>query len=116
MQQTKAFAFVQFLAGRRVLAMLFAVFFIAMASSVCLAMISVGPLDKVKAKEKYGITMHARQNGDAGIKVWLEFKKRGWLEKFTYAELQMTDEKGKHLISAMLKPGREKVSATDCIE
>lgn len=48
--------------------------------------------------------MHARQNGDAGIMVWLEFKKKGWLEKFTYAELEMTEEKGKHLISAKLQP------------
>ena len=76
----------------------------ANASSVCCAAISVGPLSKDKAKEKYGITMHARSNGDAGIKVWLEFKQEGWLEKFTYAELVMTDENGKRLISAMLKP------------
>jgi hypothetical protein len=69
-----------------------------------LAVISVGVLAKEKAKEKYGITMHARKNGDAGIKVWLEFKKEGWLEKFTYAELRMEDAQGKHLISAMLQP------------
>ena len=69
----------------------------------CLAMISVGVLAKEKAKEKYGITMHARKNGDAGIKVWLEFKKQGWLEKFTYAELRVEDAQGKHLISAQLR-------------
>jgi hypothetical protein len=67
--------------------------------------ISVGILSKEKAKEKYGITMHARKNGDAGIKVWLEFKKQGWLEKFTYAELRVEDARGKHLISAKLRPG-----------
>jgi hypothetical protein len=67
-------------------------------------MISVGVLNKKKAKEKYGITMHARTNGDAGIKVWLEFKKQGWLNKFTYAELRMEDASGKHLISAQLQP------------
>jgi hypothetical protein len=67
-------------------------------------MISVGVLSKEKAKEKYGIIMHARKNGDAGIKVWLEFKKQGWLEKFTYAELRMEDARGKHLISAQLNP------------
>jgi hypothetical protein len=67
-------------------------------------MISVGVLTKEKAKEKYGITMHARNNGDAGVKVWLEFKKEGWLEKFTYAELRMEDVQGKHLLSAMLQP------------
>ena len=48
--------------------------------------------------------MHARKNGDAGIKVWLEFKKEGWLEKFTYAELRMEDARRKHLISAQLRP------------
>src|SRR6476619_5716126 len=81
--------------------------------SICLCMVIAGPsfglieigvLDKEKAKEKYGITMHARKNGDAGIKVWLEFKKEGWLDKFTYAELRMQDERGKHLISATLQP------------
>jgi len=40
--------------------------------------ISVGVLTEETAKEKYGITMHARKNGDAGIKVWLEFKQAGW--------------------------------------
>lgn len=68
------------------------------------AMISVGNLGKKQAKEKYGITMHARKNGDAGVKVWLEFKKEGWLEKFTYAELRMSDKDGKHLLSAKLQP------------
>ena len=67
-------------------------------------MISVGILDKDLAKKKYGITMHARENGDAGIKVWLKFKKEGWLEKFTYAELRIQDTRGKHLVSAQLKP------------
>jgi hypothetical protein len=76
----------------------------AFIASPCLGMISVGTLTKEKAKDKYGITMHARKNGDAGIKVWLEFKQEGWLEKFTYAELRVEDARGKHLISAELKP------------
>ncbi len=74
------------------------------AANQCFAEISVGTLTKESAKERYGITMHATQNGDAGIKVWLEFKKEGWLEKFTYAELRITDAAGKHMISAMLQP------------
>jgi hypothetical protein len=73
-------------------------------ASPCFGMISVGVLTKEKAKAKYGITMHARKNGDAGIKVWLQFKKEGWLEKFTYAELRMVDAEGKHLLSAQLQP------------
>src|SRR5262245_22911189 len=76
----------------------------ALFASPSFGMISVGILNKEKAKEKYGITMHARKNGDAGIKVWLEFKKQGWLEKFTYAELRIEDAKGKHLVSAQLQP------------
>jgi hypothetical protein len=36
--------------------------------------------------------------------VWLEFKKEGWLEKFSYAELSMKDAQGKHLLSAQLQP------------
>lgn len=67
-------------------------------------MISIGVLTKEKARAQYGITMHARNNGDAGIKVWLAFKTEGWLEKFTYAELRMADAKGKHLLSAQLQP------------
>lgn len=68
------------------------------------ALISVGTLTKEQAKEKYGITMHARQNGDAGLKVWLEFKEEGWLEKFTYSELRMQNPQGDHLLSARLQP------------
>jgi len=48
--------------------------------------------------------VHARKNGDAGIKVWLQFKKEGWLEKFTYAELRMKDNRGKYMVSAKLQP------------
>jgi hypothetical protein len=72
-------------------------------SMPCLAMISVGYLNKEQAKE-LGITMKHRPNGDAGVMVWLEFKKEGFLEKFTYAEFQMSDDKGKHLVSARLQP------------
>lgn len=67
-------------------------------------MISVGTLNKKEAKEKYGITMHARKNGEAGIKVWLAFKEKDWESKFTYAELRIEDEKGEHLLSTELKP------------
>jgi hypothetical protein len=77
---------------------------VALFATSSLAEISVGTLTKDRAKEKYGITMHARKNGDAGVMVWLEFKKEGWLQKFTYAELRMNDSQGKHLISARLQP------------
>jgi hypothetical protein len=73
-------------------------------SSPSFGMIQVGVLTKAAAKDKYGITMHASKNGDAGIKVWLQFKKEGWLNKFTYAELRMQNSQGKHLLSATLQP------------
>lgn len=88
---------------RRLLALLGCSIFSLIANS-SFAEISVGTLTKEKAKEKYGITMHARKNGDAGIKVWVEFKKVGWLEKFTYAELRMSNAKGDHIVSAQLQP------------
>ena len=76
---------------------------LSIVTSPCFAMISVGELSKDEAKE-LGITMKHRKNGDAGVKVWLEFKKEGFLEKFTYCELRMVDATGDHVVSAMLQP------------
>ena len=67
------------------------------------ALISVGFMNKDEAKEA-GITMKSRSDGDAGTKVWIEFKKEGFLKDFTYAELQITDAQGKHRVSARLEP------------
>ena len=67
------------------------------------AEISVGLLSKKQAAE-LGITMKHRANRDAGVMVWLEFKKEGFLEKFSYAELRRKDAKGKHHLSARLQP------------
>jgi hypothetical protein len=69
----------------------------------CSAMISVGFLTPKEAKE-LGVVLKHRPNGDAGEMVWLEFKKEGFFEKLTYCELQVTDAKGKHLVSARLEP------------
>jgi len=71
-------------------------------STQCFAMISVGSLNKKEAKE-LGITMHSQKNGDAGVKVWLEFKKEGFLKACNYVELRMEDEKENHMISAILE-------------
>ena len=84
--------------------MLLMLSFTLLTANQCFASISVGTLDKQSAMEKYGITMHASSNGDAGIKVWLEFKKEGWLEKLSYVELVMNNPEGKHIISAKLQP------------
>ena len=67
------------------------------------ALISVGHMTKAEAKEA-GITMKSRPDGDAGTKVWIEFKKQGFLQAFTYAELQVYDAQGKQRLSARLEP------------
>lgn len=71
--------------------------------NVCFGEIVVAKLSKSEAKE-LGITMKHRQNGDAGIKVWLEFRKERALEDFTYCELRMSDENGKHMVSTRIQP------------
>ena len=60
-------------------------------------------LSPEQAKEM-GITMKFRPNGDAGVMAWLEFRKQGVLESFSYAELRMEDAQRRHLLSAMLRP------------
>jgi len=80
-----------------------AVCLVALLATPCSALISVGNLDKKQAAEE-GITMQSRKNGDAGVMVWIEFKKEGFLEAFNYAELRMRNPQGKHLLSAMLQP------------
>ncbi len=82
----------------------FFVLLVSLCSLDAFALISVGNLAKDAAKEKYGITMHARSNGEAGILVWIKFKKKGILDNLTYAELHMTGSDGKHRISARLEP------------
>jgi hypothetical protein len=91
-------------ARRRFSTLLLTVCIVALTGSAGFAEISVGTLTKATAEEKYGITMHARKNGDAGTQVWIQFKKQGWLEQFTYAELRMKDANRKHLVSARLQP------------
>ncbi len=69
----------------------------------CFALIDVGYLTREKASE-FGIQVRQRPNGDAGVMVWVEFRKKGFLEAFTYAEFQMTDAKGRHLVSTRIQP------------
>jgi hypothetical protein len=104
MQCQDVFTIVRMRSRRRFPTLLLTVCIVALTASAGRAEISVGTLTRAEAKDKYGITMHARKNGDAGIQVWIQFKKQGWLEKFTYAELRMKDAEGKHLISARLQP------------
>lgn len=48
-----------------------------------------------------GVEVHARPNGDAGIKVTLKFKARGKLQSFARVELRMVQGKD-HRVSAPL--------------
>ena len=62
-------------------------------------------LSKKKTLEKKaGITVKSSPNGDAGIKVSLEFKKADSEGDFTWVELRMQDEDGQHLLSTRLQP------------
>ena len=69
----------------------------------CFALIDVGYLTREKASE-FRIQVRQRPNGDAGVLVWVEFRKQGFLEAFTYAEFQMTDAKGRNLASTRIQP------------
>lgn len=95
---------------RRPISLVTAFLAFLLLASPCFAMISVGVLTKEKARDKYGISMHARPNGEAGIEVWIDFKKVGWLEAFTYAELRVEDENGEHMLSTRLNPAPIKLN------
>ena len=69
----------------------------------CFALIDVGYLTREKASE-FGIRVRQRPNGDAGVLVWVEFRKQGFLEAFTYAEFRMTDAKGQQIASTRIQP------------
>ncbi len=69
----------------------------------CFALIDVGYLTREKASE-FGIQVRQRPNGDAGVLVWVEFRKQGFLEAFTYAEFRMTDAKGQQIASTRIQP------------
>lgn len=79
------------------------VLLLLIAAHPCFALIDVGYLTREKASE-FGIQVRQRPNGDAGVLIWVEFRKKGFLEAFTYAEFQMTDAKGRHLVSTRIQP------------
>lgn len=69
----------------------------------CYGLISVGELTKAKAEEM-GIVMKQRPNGDAGVKVWIEFRREGFMKDLSYCEMRLEDGEGVHVISARLEP------------
>lgn len=74
-----------------------------LAARITFAEISVGRLSRAEAAG-LGFTMKQAPDGEAGVKVWLEFRKEGVLEKFTYAEMRLETPGGSNLVSARLQP------------
>ncbi len=58
------------------------------ASSQCFALIPIEDVSKERAKE-LGVTFRTNTDGQAGIRVWMEYKPKGELQKVTYVELQI---------------------------
>jgi hypothetical protein len=82
------------------------------ASSQCFALQENIVVSKDKAKTM-GVALRWNPNGEAGVKVWIEFKTEGKLKNFARVELEMTTE-GKHVVSAPLltsRPTADGVSA-----
>ena len=80
-------------------------------TSPCFGETGIAYISKNRAKE-LGVAIRSHKNGDAGVKVWIEFKIQGEMKEFAGAELRMAAE-GKHLVSAPLlisRPTADSVS------
>jgi hypothetical protein len=64
-------------------------------------MISVGDVTPEMARA-LGISVRIENDGDAGMKVWLEYKAQGELEKVTYVRMQLGEGKNR-IASAQLR-------------
>jgi len=87
-------------------------FLLIAASSPCFAMQENVAVSNELAKDM-GVTIQAQANGEAGTKVWIEFKTQGVLKNFSRIELDMA-VRGKYLVSApllTLRPTADSVSA-----
>jgi len=87
-------------------------FLLTAASSPCFAMQENMEVSKERAKAM-GVAIRSHTNGEAGVKVWIEFKTQGVLKNFARVELEMSAG-GKHLVSAPLlasRPTADSVSA-----
>jgi hypothetical protein len=73
---------------------------LGVASSPCFAMITVGDVSPDQAKA-LGVAFRAHTNGEAGIRVWLEFKTEGELKKITYVELQIGEGESRIMSAAL---------------
>ncbi len=70
------------------------------ASSPCFALMEIEDVSTIRAKE-LGVSFRTNMNGQAGTKVWMEFKAQGALKTFSYAELEII-EGNRHLVTAPL--------------
>ena len=71
------------------------------APSRCFADYVIEDVSKAQAKEM-GVTIRTEKNGDAGIRVWMEFKTTGKLKEFAYVEVQIGEGKSR-IMSAPLR-------------
>lgn len=85
---------------RTIFHILVVTFLLFAAHSRCAAEISVENVSKERAKE-LGITFRTNTNGEAGIRVTLEFKMDGELKNITHVELQIGENEDR-IASAQL--------------
>ena len=79
--------------------------------SRCVALYGIADVSNAEAKEM-GVTIRMDKNGDAGIRVSMEFKTTGKLRKFTRVEVQIGEGKDR-IMSAPLReshPSAESVA------
>jgi hypothetical protein len=86
---------------KALLTLLTTVLLLTAARTQCAAMISVEDVSKERAQE-LGITFRTNTNGQAGIRVWMEFKLKGELQKITYVEMRVGDTQ-EQIVSAHLR-------------
>jgi hypothetical protein len=82
------------------ISILTATFLLCVAHAQCFAMIDVELVSKKRAEE-LGVTFQTNTNGEAGIRVTMDFKMQGELKKITYVELRI-GEKADRVMSASL--------------
>ena len=75
---------------------------LVIASRNCIAEMLIADVSKEEAKQM-GVTMRSAKSGDAGVKVWLEFKTNGKLRTFKRVELEIGEGKNR-IMSAPLLP------------
>jgi len=91
-------------------------FLLVAASSPCFAEMLITDVSRAKAKEM-GVAIRSHKNGDAGVKVRLEFRTQGVLKDFNRVELIICANSqlgAKRLVSAPLlaeRPAADSVSA-----